>query len=150
MKPLVFEKFYRKGAAECEDRPAVFNQVFDEVVFNWVSVSYGHITSPRRYGNMKSHVPKNGKQPPGDIGQYQYKKRIGDKTFRALRLREREELGPLTKAETAHLRYEEARRKQRREQVAEWQEKRKKTGRGGREEGSILGGLGRLLDGDNS
>ena len=25
-----------------------------------------------------------------------------------------------------------------------------KTGRGGREEGSVLGGLGRLLDGDNS
>lgn len=131
VKPLVFEKFYREGAAECGDRAEVFNDVFDDVVFNGLSLSYGHITSPRRYGNMKSHVPKNGQQPPGDIGEYQYKQRIGKKKFGALRLQEREGIDPLTKQETAHLRYE-ARRKQRREQTKEWQEEKKKAARPGR------------------
>lgn len=132
VKPLVFEKFYREGAAECEDRPKVFNDVFDDVVFNGLSVSYGHIKSPRRFGNMKSHVPKNGKQPPGDIGEYQYKQRIGDKTFKSLRLREREGLGPLDEEDTAKLRYEEARRNQRRDQTKEWREEKKEAGHSGR------------------
>lgn len=132
VKPLVFEKFYRDGAVECDDRARVFNDVFDDVVFNGLSVSYGHIKSPRRFGNMKSHVPKNGKHPPGDIGEYQYKQRIGYEKFKALRLREREGLGPLDEEDTAKLRYEEARRNQRREQTKEWREEKREADHSGR------------------
>ncbi|HEV2208577.1 MAG TPA: hypothetical protein VG167_07360 [Verrucomicrobiae bacterium] len=128
VKPLVFEKFYAEGAFACSDRPEHFNLHFDQVVFSGLANAYAGITSPRRFGNMRYRPGQDGY-----IGDYQYKKRIGDKTFRALRLREREPaLGPLTAKEKKQLDYERKRRAQRRRQVREWQEDKKTNRRQGR------------------
>jgi len=132
VKPLVFEKFYAEGAFACSDRAEHFNLHFDQVVFSGLTDAYASITSPRRYGNMQFRPGKKSY-----IGDYQFKKRIGDKKFRALQLREREPGDhPLTTKEKKLLDYERKRRAQRGRQVQEWQEERKLKRRGGRAQGN--------------
>jgi hypothetical protein len=131
VKPLVFEKFYAEGAVACSDRPEHFNLHFDQVVFQGLADAYASVISPRRYGNMQFRAMKKSY-----IGDYQFKKRIGDTKFRALRLRYREpDLGPLTRKELAQFLYERERRRQRGRQVRRWRKEKEANSRPGRAQG---------------
>jgi hypothetical protein len=133
LKPMKFEKFYVDGSVACDDRPAAFNNEFDQTVFNGANLTYGSVKTPRFYGNMLQRK----KDKKAFIGVWQYPSTLNKEDF--IRIRDAKGRG-ITAEEMEkydeHLLYLQQQDEHRRARKARKQQQAHSKRRGGRGPGS--------------
>jgi hypothetical protein len=150
IKPMKFEEFYAKGAADCADRPKAFNDEFDQTVFNGANLAYGSVKSPRYYGNMQQR--KKDKQ--AFIGVWQYPSILNQKDFKRLRDELKKRHPKVTAEEMEnyeeHLLYLHQQGENRRARKARKQQEEQAKRRSGRGSGSKPGSGGIVVADDRA